>query len=173
MKEWILGFFNRTRQYPFPFEFKTLQKELLDLPVVHNKSRVFREDFLSSIIEYPQVSPTRSQRSSAMRSETPMALIRRGCVTMIFASAPLLLFISSSSTSCGTWVVSIHWWEQYCVNASSRPESHATSAYNQTQENDLLPDPVSPATTVTWLEAITLTILSRIEYAGRLRWNTC
>ena len=44
--------------------------------------------YLSSMIEYPQVSPTRSQRSSAIRSDTPIAEILRGCVTIMFASAP-------------------------------------------------------------------------------------
>lgn len=75
------------------------------IPVVHNKSRVFEVTFFSNLIEYPHVSPTFSVLSCDIRSDTPIALIRLGCVTMMFVNAPCPFKILSSRTSCGTWVV--------------------------------------------------------------------
>lgn len=47
------------------------------------------------------VPPMLSPRSSAMRSATAMALIRRGCVQTILQPGPMP---GSSSRNCGTWV---------------------------------------------------------------------
>lgn len=74
-------------------------------PVVQSRSLVFEDILFSNLIEYPHVSPTFSVRSSAIRSETPIALIRLGCVTMIFVAAPSPFNILSSRTIWGTWVV--------------------------------------------------------------------
>lgn len=47
------------------------------------------------------VPPMLSPRSSAMRSATAMALIRRGCVQTILQLGPMP---GSSRRNCGTWV---------------------------------------------------------------------
>ena len=74
-------------------------------PVVQRSSLVLEEIFFSNLMEYPHVSPTFSVLSSAIRSDTPIALIRLGCVTIMLVMAPCPFNILSSSTSCGTWVV--------------------------------------------------------------------
>lgn len=75
------------------------------MPVVQRRILVFDDRLFSSLMEYPDVSPTRSHRSDATRSDTPIAEMRLGWVTIMLASAPKPLKIMSSRTSCGTCVV--------------------------------------------------------------------
>jgi hypothetical protein len=76
-------------------------------PDVQNNSEQSAETRLSNRIWYPTVLwPILSPRSFAMRSETVIALIRRGCVHTIDAPRPFAH--ASSKMYCGTCVVFPH-----------------------------------------------------------------
>ena len=63
---------------------------------------------LSSRMLYPIVPPMFSPRSAAIRSDTEIALKRRGWVTTIRHTGPIS---GSSRRNCGTWVVlpALYW----------------------------------------------------------------